>query len=124
MAKKTKKKKRSSNRTNSTDRAKNGHFAKGNKLSVGNKGNTNDKAKALKSILLETVTDADMEAIAKKLVEMAKGGEISAIKELFDRCLGRPLQTHEVDIEVKTYTPEQCDSIREFLAGRCVNADS
>ena len=65
-----------------------------------------------------------MQDIIKVLIKKSKQGDIPAIKELFDRALGRPLQTHEVDVEVRTYTQEQCDSIRKLLAGRCVNADS
>ena len=107
----------------SNGRNGNGTFSKGNQLSKGHKSSSNVHAMALKKVLLETVTEKDMRAIVNKLVKLAMAGDIAAIKELFDRCLGRPLQTHEVDVEVKTYTPEQCDSIRKLLAGRCVNAE-
>lgn len=82
------------------------------------------RGKLLKAAMMEAVTVKDMALIVKKLIKQAKAGDVSAIKELFDRCLGKPLQTHEVDIEVRTYSPEQCDSIRLMLAERCVNADS
>ena len=102
-------------------RGKNGQFAEGNRLSVGNKSNTNEKARELKKALFEAVSIEDMKDIAANLVEKAKGGDTPSIKELFDRLLGRPLQTHEIDVEVKTYTMEQRDAIRAMLAGRCVN---
>jgi ferritin-like protein len=74
--------------------------------------------------LLEAISVEDMQAIVKQLITKAKNGDIPAIKELFDRALGKPHQTHEVDVEVKTYSQEQCDSIRKMLASRCVNAES
>lgn len=102
-----------------------GQFVKGNQLSRGSHNmKAQSKGKLLKAAMLNAVTAKDMVAIVKKLIKQAKAGDVPAIKELFDRCLGKPLQTHEVDIEVRTYTPEQCDSIRKLLAGRCINADS
>lgn len=102
-----------------------GQFIKGNQLSRGSHHmKAQSKGKLLKAAMMEAVTAKDMIVIVKKLVKQAKQGDVPAIKELFDRCLGKPLQTHEVDVEVKTYTLEQCDSIRKLLAGRCVNADS
>ncbi len=104
MAKKTKKKKPSE--VGKVGRNAKGQFRPGNKLSVGNKGpSKGGKARQLKQALLEAVSVEDMQIIVGKLVEQAKEGEIQAIKELFDRCLGRALQTHAVDVEVKTYTP-------------------
>jgi hypothetical protein len=37
------------------------------------------------------VTDDDLCAVIDKLVEMAKEGNLAAIRELLDRTLGRPL---------------------------------
>jgi hypothetical protein len=47
---------------------------------------------ALRAALLEAVTPADMKAIVQKLVELAKGGNIAAPKEVLERCLGRPIE--------------------------------
>jgi hypothetical protein len=100
-----------------------GRFAKGNQLSIGNKGNQTTKAKLLKQCFLDTVTIDDMKAIATKIVNMAKRGDVSAAKEVFDRCFGKAIQAHEVDMEVRTYTHEECDSIRKMLAVRFFDAN-
>lgn len=106
-------------------RNRSGQFGEGNQCAAGKHNvKTVNKSRELKEALLEAITKKDMKLIVKKLVKQAKNGEIAASKELFDRVLGRPLQTHEVDVEVRTYTQEQCDSIRKLLAGRCINADS
>ncbi len=94
--KKKAKKRKPSSVGNKTGRTSEGKFGKGNRCSVGNKGNTSEKAKALKTILLKAVTEKDIKAIAKKLVENAKKGDIHATKELFDRLWGRAIQ--EVDL--------------------------
>lgn len=47
--------------------------------------------------------------IAKKLIEMAKKGDLGAIKEFYDRLDGKALQTTETTKTVKhvTVTPEE-----------------
>lgn len=102
-----------------------GQFTAGNNISLGSHhSKAQTKGRVLKAAMMEAVTEKDMIAIVKKLIKQARQGDVPAIKELFDRCLGKPLQTHEVDVEVRTYTQEQCDSIRAMLASRCVNAES
>lgn len=97
--KKAKKKKPSSNGSN-TGRDSKGKFGKGNSLGKGNKGNTNEKAKALKKVLLDTITKNDIKKIGKKLVTKAIAGDVQATKELFDRLWGRAIQ--EVDLGEET----------------------
>ena len=53
------------------------------------------------------------------LVENNAAGSIFALKN-FDWSD----KTDVVFEDKRTYTPEQCDSIRKLLAGRCINADS
>ena len=82
-------------------RKSNGRFSKGNTLSRGNSGGGNkEKAKELKRILIEAVTEKDIKAIVKKMKSQAKAGDALARKELFDRLWGRAIQ--EVDIGEKT----------------------
>ena len=103
MRKKAKKKKaKSKPSTNGANagRDNKGRFGKGNNIGKGNKGNTNEKAKALKAILLETITENDIRYIAKKLAKKAKAGDVQATKELFDRLWGRAIQ--EVDLGEET----------------------
>jgi len=67
-----------------------GRFAPGNR---GGPGNPHAKKVAkLRSALFETVTEDDMKAVAAKLVEMARAGELPAIRELLERTLGRPVE--------------------------------
>ena len=50
------------------------------------------KVGQLRSAMLRAMTQADMRAIVAKLVELAKGGNVQAAKELIDRCIGRPVE--------------------------------
>ncbi len=43
----------------------------------------------LRKALLDAVTPEDIDAIARKLVEKAKAGDVVAVKELLDRCIGK-----------------------------------
>ena len=62
-------------------------FAVGN---AGGPGNPHGRRVAqLRTVLLDAVTDDDLQAIVAKLVEMAKGGDLRATKEVLDRTLGK-----------------------------------
>ncbi|MCP3979023.1 MAG: hypothetical protein GY716_06780 [bacterium] len=50
------------------------------------------KVGRLRSALLNAVTEDDMAAVAERLVEMARSGDLPAIRELLLRVLGRPLE--------------------------------
>ena len=81
----------SSNGPNGRDR--HGRFAKGN---AGGPGNPHAaKVAALRSALLAAVTEADMREIAARLVQLAKDGVLAAVRELFLRTIGRPLE-HDI----------------------------
>ena len=68
-------------------RTASGRFAKGN---PGGPGNPHSRrVAALREALLESVTEADIRAVAKALVSKAKGGDIPAVRELLDRLLGK-----------------------------------
>lgn len=43
----------------------------------------------LRAALLDILTEDDLTAIVCKLIELAKGGDLAAIRELFDRTLGK-----------------------------------
>ena len=68
-----------------------GRFKPGNKLGKGNP--LAGRAAKIRAILLQSLTDTDAEAIALKLIELAKSGDLAATKELFDRCIGKPAQS-------------------------------
>jgi hypothetical protein len=46
----------------------------------------------LRSAMLDAVTPDDMDAVLRKLVELAKAGNVPAMRELLDRTLGKPLE--------------------------------
>jgi hypothetical protein len=64
-----------------------GQFARGNPGGPGNPYAR--RTAALRSALLDAVTEADIRAVARALVKRAKAGEIPAIRELLDRLLGK-----------------------------------
>ncbi len=97
-----------------------GKFAPGNKIGnrfpKGETGNPNGRPKltklteALREQLAEINPDADeqtiAEEIAQTLIKLAIGGDIAAIKEIFDRCEGRPKQSVDLDIQTTNWREE------------------
>ena len=86
----------------SNGRGKNGTFSRGHKFAKGNPHAA--KVQKLRGGLLEAVSAADPEDIAKKLVKAARNGNVAAAKLLFDRLLGPPLP---LDIEERLKTIEE-----------------
>ena len=80
----------------------NGRFAAGNTLGRGNPHAA--QVARLRSAMLASVSEDDMKATIGKLVEMAKGGDVAAIKLLFDRVLGKVVTVEEPPVG---WTPEQ-----------------
>ena len=80
--------------TESNGRDVSGRFSAGNTHAKGNPHAR--QVNRLRTVLLESVTDADLKSVVSKLVTMAKGGDLAAIKELFDRVLGKPPAAVEV----------------------------
>ena len=71
-------------------RKKNGRFAEGNQAA---KGNPFARQVAhLRTVLLESVTEADLQAIVQKMLGNAKDGDLAAAKMIFDYCIGRPAE--------------------------------
>ena len=67
-----------------------GRFAQGN---PGGPGNPHArKVGQLRSAMLQAVTQTDMKAIVKKLVDEAKAGSVPAAREVIDRCIGKPTE--------------------------------
>lgn len=67
-----------------------GRFAQGN---PGGPGNPYARRVAeLRQALIDAIGPADVKAIADALVAEAKCGNVPAIKEVFDRTLGRPVE--------------------------------
>ena len=75
-------------------RGVNGRFLPGH---CGGPGNPHaQRVHRLRSALLNTVTPTDIEEIVHKLISMAKGGDVAAIKELLDRTIGKPVTAVEL----------------------------
>lgn len=79
-----------------------GRFLPGNKANPG--GNSHERYIARKhyNIFRSAVTDEDTIAITKKLIKMAKRGNLRAIEIYYDRMLGKPKQ--EIDLGIQTDT--------------------
>lgn len=74
----------------SNGRGNRGRFALGNK---GGPGNPYASAVGkLRAALLRAVSEKDLAAVARALVDKAKAGDLAAIRELLDRILGRPIE--------------------------------
>ncbi len=75
-----------------------GRFVRGN---AGGPGNPHGGTVArLRSVLLDEVTDDDLRAVVRALVEAAKAGNIPAAREVLDRTLGRvAVPTADVDAD-------------------------
>ena len=72
-----------------------GRFARGN---PGGPGNPHaQQVGKLRSALLRAVSEADMQAIVARLVELAKEGNVQAAKEVIDRCIGRPVEADLIE---------------------------
>lgn len=71
-------------------REANGRFAKGNPGGPGNPGAS--RVHELRAALLSAVTAVDVRKIVKKLVELAKDGNLDAAGLLFDRVFGKAPQ--------------------------------
>ena len=57
--------------------------------------------------MLNVVTEGDMRAVVGKLVEMAKGGDVAAVKLLLDRTVGKPLEVPVIVVhQTLEMTPE------------------
>jgi len=72
------------------ERDNRGRFTQGN---AGGPGNPHaQQVSRLRSALLSSVTEADIEAIIHALIDKAKAGSIAAARVLFDRTVGKPLE--------------------------------
>jgi ribosomal protein L17 len=47
--------------------------------------------------MLRSVTAEDMKAISDKLVDLAKDGNVTAAREVMDRCLGKSCEVDLID---------------------------
>ena len=91
-----------------TDAGPKGRFAKGNPGGPGNP--LAKKANQLRVALSKAVTVADIRTIAKKMIDLAREGDIQAAKLVFDRALG-PIV--EVDVIERIEALEAAEEARQ-----------
>jgi hypothetical protein len=91
----------------------NGRFTKGNRCAVGNPFAR--RMARLRSVLLDAVSDDDLRAVARKLVEQAKGGDTAAAKVLLAYVVGRPAGVVNPDtLDQEEW--EQCRAMPDSLS--------
>lgn len=73
-------------------RDKSGRFASGNRAGKGNP--LARKVQQLRTAMVDAVSDADVKEIIAALVTAAKAGDVTAAREILDRTVGKPAQTH------------------------------
>lgn len=110
---------RSANGTHTAD----GRFAAGNPGGPGNP-HAGQVAK-LRAVLLDAVTEEDMLAVVLKLLELAKGGDVAAVKLLLDRTVGKPLEVPVIVVQSQTVqtvqtevSPEELEQMRAEVRAR------
>jgi hypothetical protein len=104
----------------SGQQAADGRFMPGNKIGgrfpKGASGNSAGRPRltkiteALREQVSEELPDAPertiAEAIARKLIKLALGGDIAAIREVLDRTEGKPKQSIDLDIQATSWQEE------------------
>jgi hypothetical protein len=92
-----------------------GQFAKGNPGGPGNPFAR--QVAALRKALLESISAADIKAIAAKLRDLAKGGDIAAAKLLLAYTIGKPqpaVQPDNLDVEEWEHLKATAFKLREL----------
>ena len=84
-----------------------GRFSPGNKLGRGSP--LAGRAAKIRALLLQKLTDAETNRIGDRLLAMAQGGNLAALRELLDRTIGKPTQFEVL---------ERLDALTELLRER------
>jgi hypothetical protein len=92
-----------------SDRTESGRFAAGNKGGPGNPYAA--RVGRWRAIMTEAITDDDMRAVVAALVAAAKRGESWAVKEVFDRTVGKPV---EADLVARLEQLEAATKLKEY----------
>lgn len=74
----------------------NGRFQAGNQAAVGH----SSKSQRLRAAMLQAISEDDVQDIVKKLVTMAKGGDIDATKILFG-FIGKPVEGPAAPVDAR-----------------------
>ncbi|MCE9605326.1 MAG: hypothetical protein K8U03_10540 [Planctomycetia bacterium] len=105
-------------------RAPTGQFAAGNSYAKGNRHSR--RVSASRDAIAGAITADDLADVAKALLVKAKEGDVSAARELFDRCLGKAVPMPSGDDDdigpTKRPTPEELRALLEKAGHRIANA--
>ena len=85
-----------------------GKFSKGNSFGQGNP--YAKQVAELRAAILEALTTERIRNVVHKLLELAEAGNMAAIRETFDRAIGKPL---EADIIARIEAIEAALAARE-----------
>jgi len=105
-----------------SDRDAGGRFVAGNRAATGNPFAR--RVARLRSVLLDAVSDDDLQAVARKLVRQAKRGDVAAAKLLLTYLIGRPVAAVDPDgLDMQEWRLRQdCPQLGDVIeaAGRLV----
>jgi len=89
-----------------------GRFVKGY---AGGPGNPHSKAvNSFRAAILEATTREDMLEIWAVLIENAKAGDLRAIREVFDRVIGKPKESVEIVGDMRETVVLVSDGIKKL----------
>lgn len=85
------------------DRDSKGKFTEGNVAAVGHTNPNARRATEISAAMRSVMSPAKAKKLMKKLIELGEAGNVVAIREAFDRVLGRPVT---VESEPESNTPK------------------
>jgi hypothetical protein len=93
-------------------RTPDGRFGPNNKFGRGNPSHA--RMHALRAILLDAVDDGAMERVCRKLIALAEGGDMDAIRTLLGYAVGKPPRALEVELSGPAAGPPGSDDADEL----------
>jgi hypothetical protein len=76
----------------------NGRFAKSNTAAAGHRNPNARRVQQFYNALISAVSVSDIEFVVRKLIKMARGGDLAAVRELLDRTVGK---TEKITLELQ-----------------------
>lgn len=85
------------NRSNGTDRAAGGRFAPGNQAAKGRRNRDAEHVGQLRRELMDAITPEAIRRVVEALIREAESGNVTAIRELLDRAIGKPVEADLIE---------------------------
>ena len=89
-----------------------GRFQKGNPGGPGNP--YAERVAELRSMILDAVTKENLRAVVKAMVKRAKGGDVVAARELFNRLVGKASVIRDTGLDDEEPEFRAADVVREY----------